>query len=72
MTNLVHEHIESVVNLEGDMLAGCALDYSSVIVGGNPRFLRIFDLRMKRGIFAPIKIDSELIQVTAIERFTDS
>ena len=54
-----------------DALSICQVDYNSVIVAGNSRNMKIFDLRMKKLVLGPIKLTWDLIQIVNMIRFTD-
>lgn len=69
--NIVVGEVASIVETGFEPLSGCQLDYNSVVVGGNYNSLKIFDLRMRKSVLSPIRLNWELIQVVNMARFTD-
>ena len=70
-SNIAVEEITTVVETNFEPLTGCQLDYNSVISGGNYKSLKMFDLRLKKGILGPIPLKWDLVQVVNMLRFTD-
>lgn len=64
--------VESVIDVEHEFLSGCQIDYNSIICGGNSKRIQLWDLRGKRALPNLIKLDSQLIQVCNMTRFTDN
>ena len=41
------------------------------MVGGNGKHLQLYDLRLKKSVVNPVKLDWDLIQVVNMTRLTD-
>lgn len=55
-----------------DLFAGCNIDYSTIIVGGIGKNLKIYDTRTSKALMRSITVPSELVQVTKIIRFNEN
>lgn len=69
--NIVVQQMQCILDLKFDPLCVCQIDYNSVIVGGNGKHLQVYDLRLKKSVISPVKLEWDLIQVVNMTRLTD-